>query len=103
FHEMIAEALKADGVKEFYFLGEKKAEPIDIFDKDYLAQINKIKLPATKIKLLQKLLKKAISDLKKVNQLKGINFTRRFQAIIDRYNERREDDVLNGEEFDTFS
>lgn len=38
-----------------------------------------------------------------MNQLQGINFTRRFQAIIDRYNERREDDVLNGEEFDTFS
>ena len=51
----------------------------------------------------KKLLEKAISDFKKVNQLQGINFTRRFQAIIDRYNERREDDVLNGEEFDTFS
>ena len=101
--EMIAEALKADGVEEIYFLGDKKAESIDIFDEDYLERINKIKLPATKIQLLQKLLEKAISDFKKVNQLQGINFTRRFQAIIDRYNERREDDVLNGEEFDTFS
>ncbi|MGA6038768.1 type I restriction enzyme endonuclease domain-containing protein, partial [Escherichia coli] len=101
--EMIAEALKADGVEEIYFLGDKKAESIDIFDEDYLARINKIKLPATKIQLLQKLLEKAISDFRKVNQLQGINFTRRFQAIIDRYNERREDDVLNGEEFDTFS
>nr|WP_322559977.1 HsdR family type I site-specific deoxyribonuclease [uncultured Escherichia sp.] len=101
--EMIAEALKANGVEEIYFLGDKKAESIDIFDEDYLARINKIKLPATKIQLLQKLLEKAISDFRKVNQLQGINFTRRFQAIIDRYNERREDDVLNGEEFDTFS
>ncbi len=101
--EMIAEALKADGVEEIYFLGDKKAESIDIFDEDYLARINRIKLPATKIQLLQKLLGKAISDFRKVNQLQGINFTRRFQAIIDRYNERREDDVLNGEEFDTFS
>lgn len=100
---MIAEALKADGMEEIYFSGDKKAESIDIFDEDYLARINKIKLPATKIQLLQKLLEKAISDFKKVNQLQGINFTRRFQAIIDRYNERREDDVLNGEEFDTFS
>ena len=38
-----------------------------------------------------------------MTQLQGINSPRRFQAIIDRYNERREDDVLNGEEFDTFS
>ncbi|WP_273954303.1 type I restriction enzyme endonuclease domain-containing protein, partial [Escherichia coli] len=93
----------ADGMEEIYFSGDKKAESIDIFDEDYLARINKIKLPATKILLLQKLLEKAISEFRKVNQLQGINFTRRFQAIIDRYNERREDDVLNGEEFDTFS
>ncbi|EPO0958179.1 type I restriction enzyme endonuclease domain-containing protein, partial [Klebsiella pneumoniae] len=46
---------------------------------------------------------KAISDFKKINQLQGINFTRRFQSIMDKYNERREDDVLNGEEFDSFS
>lgn len=101
--EMIADALKADGVEELFFLGDKKAESIDIFDEDYLARINKIKLPATKIQLLQKLLEKAISDFKKINQLQGINFTRRFQSIMDKYNERREDDVLNGEEFDSFS
>lgn len=101
--EMIAEALKADGVEELFFLGDKKAESIDIFDDDYLARINKIKLPATKIQLLQKLLEKAISDFKQINQLQGINFTRRFQSIMDKYNERREDDVLNGEEFDSFS
>ncbi|MBT1136198.1 type I restriction enzyme endonuclease domain-containing protein, partial [Pseudomonas sp. PAH14] len=52
--EMIADALKADGVEELFFLGDKKAESIDIFDDDYLARINKIKLPATKIQLLQK-------------------------------------------------
>ncbi|MGK0737667.1 type I restriction endonuclease subunit R [Yokenella regensburgei] len=101
--ELIADALKADGVEELFFLGDKKAESIDIFDEDYLARINKIKLPATKIQLLQKLLEKAISEFRKVNQLQGINFTRRFQSIIDRYNERREDDILNGEEFDNFS
>ena len=34
--EMIADALKADGVEELFFLGDKKAESIDIFDDDYL-------------------------------------------------------------------
>ncbi|WP_167850684.1 DUF3387 domain-containing protein [Escherichia sp. E4742] len=47
------------------------------------AGINKIKLPATKIQLLQKLLEKAISDFKKVNQLQGINFTRRRRERTD--------------------
>ncbi len=62
---MIAEALKADGMEEIYFPGDKKAESIDIFDEDYLARINKIKLPEKKIRLLQKLLGKAASDFKK--------------------------------------
>ncbi|MDE1311366.1 type I restriction endonuclease subunit R [Vibrio aestuarianus subsp. cardii] len=101
--ELVAEALRADGVEEIFTIGEDKAEAIDIFDEDYLARINKIKLPNTKIQLLQKLLDKAISDFKKVNQLQGINFSKRFQALVEQYNERRENDVLNGEEFDTFS
>ncbi|SHO56562.1 type I restriction endonuclease subunit R [Vibrio quintilis] len=101
--ELVAEALKSDGVEEIFSLGKQKADTIDIFDDDYLARINKIKLPNTKIQLLQKLLAKAISEFKKVNQLQGINFSKRFEALVEQYNERRENDVLNGEEFDTFS
>ncbi|MGL5036541.1 MAG: type I restriction endonuclease subunit R, partial [Aeromonas sp.] len=37
--EMIAEALKADGVEEIFTLGEDKADTIDIFDDDYMARI----------------------------------------------------------------
>jgi type I restriction enzyme R subunit len=101
--ELIAEALRAEGVEEIYTIGEDKADAIDIFDEDYLARINKIKLPNTKIQLLQKMLQKAIGDFKKVNQVKGIDFSRRFEALVEQYNERRENDVLNGEEFDAFS
>ncbi|MFA0141663.1 type I restriction endonuclease subunit R [Vibrio kanaloae] len=101
--ELVAEALRADGVEEIFTIGDEHAEAIDIFDEDYLARINKIKLPNTKIQLLQKLLEKAISDFKKVNQLQGMNFSKRFQSLVEQYNERRENDVLNGEEFDTFS
>ncbi|EMN7320375.1 type I restriction endonuclease subunit R [Vibrio vulnificus] len=101
--EMIAEAIRADGVEEIFTLGDDKAETIDIFDDEYMARIGKIKLPNTKMQLLQKMLEKAISDFKKVNQLQGINFSKRFQALVDQYNERKENDVLNGQEFDTFS
>lgn len=101
--EMIAEALKADGVEEIFKLGEEDAESVDIFDKDYMDRINKIKLPNTKAQLLQKMLAKAISDFKKVNQLQGINFTKKFQALVDHYNERKENDELNGEEFEVFT
>ncbi|MGY4013003.1 type I restriction endonuclease subunit R [Aeromonas molluscorum] len=101
--EMIAEALKAEGVEEIFTLGEDKAETIDIFDDEYMARIGKIKLPNTRMQLLQKMLAKAISDFQKVNQLQGINFSKRFQALVEQYNQRKENDVLNGEEFDAFT
>ena len=92
---MIAEALKSDGVEEIFKLGEDGASEIDIFEDDYLAKIEKIKLPNTKIKLLQQLLKRAIEDFKKVNKIKGVDFTKQFQALVSKYNERDEKDVLD--------
>ena len=52
--------------------------------------MNKIKLPNTKIKLLQQLLQMAINEYKKVNKIKGIDFSERFRALLEKYNERKE-------------
>lgn len=101
--EMIAEALKSDGVEEIFKLGEDKANSIDLFDDDYLAKIDKIKLPNTKIKLLQTLLKKALDDFRKVNKAKGVEFSKRFQSLVEKYNERKEDSVLVGDVLEDFS
>ncbi|WP_320151673.1 type I restriction enzyme endonuclease domain-containing protein [uncultured Tolumonas sp.] len=51
--ELIAEAVKSDWVEETYLLGDDQADSNDIFDEDYLARIRRIKLPNTKIQLLQ--------------------------------------------------
>ena len=101
--KMITEALQADGIEEIFKLGEDGATEIDIFDHDYLAKIEKIKLPNTKIKLLQQLLKRAIDDFKKVNKIKGVDFTKQFQALVNKYNERDEKDVLRSEVLEGFS
>ncbi|GBU09133.1 type I site-specific deoxyribonuclease [Gammaproteobacteria bacterium] len=101
--DMVTEALKSCGVEEIFKLGEDNAQALDIFDPEYLERINKIKLPNTKIQLLQKLLAKAISDFKKVNQLKGINFSEKFQSLVTSYNERRENDALTGDELEVFT
>ena len=91
--DMIKEALKSDGVEEIFKLGEESSQ-VDIFDEDYLAKIDKIKLPNTKIKLLQQLLSRAIDEIKKVNRMQGIDFTKKFNALVEKYNERKEEDVL---------
>ena len=101
--EMISEALKSDGIEEIFKLGEDGASEIDIFGDDYLAKIEKVKLPNTKIKLLQQLLKRAIEDFKKINKIKGVDFTKQFQDLVNKYNERDEKDILRSEVLEGFS
>ncbi|WP_321319235.1 HsdR family type I site-specific deoxyribonuclease [Labilibaculum sp.] len=101
--EMIKEALLSDGVEEIFKLGDKNESQTDIFEDDYLAKIEKIKLPNTKIKLLQQLLAKAIQDFKKVNKIKGIDFSKKMSDLVSKYNERNEDDVLRSEVLEDFT
>ena len=98
--EMIKDALESDGVQEIFKLGDETQSEQDLFDEDYLAKIDKIKLPHTKIKLLQQLLAKAIGEIKKVNKVKGIDFSKKMQTLVERYNERKEDDVLRSEVYE---
>nr|WP_320118469.1 HsdR family type I site-specific deoxyribonuclease [uncultured Marinifilum sp.] len=101
--EMIKEALLSDGVEEIFKLGDQNESQTDIFEDDYLAKIEKIKLPNTKIKLLQQLLAKAIQDFKKVNKIKGIDFSKKMTDLVSKYNERKEDDVLRSEVLEDFT
>jgi len=98
--EMIKDALESDGVQEIFKHGEEAHSEQDLFSEDYLAKIDKIKLPHTKIKLLQQLLAKAIGEIRKVNKVKGIDFTKKMQLLVERYNERKEDDVLRSEVYE---
>ena len=98
--EMIKNALQSDGVEEIFKMGDENETEQDIFDEDYLAKIDKIKLPNTKIKLLQQLLAKVIGEMKKVNKVKGIDFSKKMEALVQRYNERDENDVLRSEVYE---
>ena len=98
--EMIKDALQSDGVEEIFKLGDEEETEQDIFDEDYLAKIDKIKLPNTKIKLLQQLLAKVIGEIRKVNRVKGIDFSKKMQALVEKYNQRDESDILRSEVFE---
>ena len=98
--EMIKEALESDGVQEIFKLGDDEDSHQDLFDEDYLSKINKIKLPNTRIKLLQQLLAKAIGEIKKVNKVKGVDFSKKMQALVEKYNERDEADIFRSEVYE---
>jgi type I restriction enzyme, R subunit len=101
--KMIQDALASEGVEEIFKLSDETNSEVDLFDDDYLAKIEKIKLPNTKIKLLQQLLLKAIEDFKKVNRAKGTDFSKKMQFLVERYNERKESDVLRSEVLEDFT
>ena len=101
--QMIEEAIKSEGVEEIFKLGSDDESKIDIFDEDYINKINKIKLPNTKIKLLQQLLAKALEEFKKVNKVKAVDFSKKFNALVEKYNERKENDVLVSSVLDDFT
>ncbi|ODS87491.1 MAG: type I restriction endonuclease [Chryseobacterium sp. SCN 40-13] len=93
--KMVEEAIVSEGVEEIFKLDDNKANAIDLFNDKFLEKINTLELPNTKIKILERLLKQAISDFKKVNKVKGIEFSERLQKIINNYNERSELDILD--------
>jgi len=101
--ELVKDALLSDGVEEIFKLGESSDGEIDIFDDDYLAKLEVIKQPNTKLQLLQQLLAKAIGEFKKTNKVKGVDFSKQFQSLVEKYNERDEQDVLRSEVLSDFS
>ena len=93
--KMVEDAIISEGVEEIFKLDDNKANAIDLFNDKFLEKISQLELPNTKIKILERLLKQTISDFKKVNKMKGIEFSARLQNIINRYNERSERDILD--------
>ena len=92
--DLIAEAIRSDGVEEIFKLGEDDAGTIDIFDDAHMERISKIQLPNTKIELLKHMLAKALAEFKKTNKVTATDFSKRFQSLVDKYNERKEEDAF---------
>lgn len=93
--KMMEEAIISEGVEEIFKLDDNKANSIDLFNDKFIERISNLEYPNTKIKILERLLKQTIGDFKKVNKVKGTEFSKKLQGIIDRYNERSERDILD--------
>lgn len=94
---LVEEAIISEGVEEIFKLDDNKANAIDLFSDKFIEKISNLELPNTKIKILERLLKQTINNFKKVNKVKGQDFSERLQSIVNRYNERSENDILDYE------
>ena len=96
--KLLEGAIQSDGIEELFETG--KHIDINIFSDEYLLRIEKITLPNTKIKALQKLLSCAIEEFRRVNKIKSIEFDERMKAVVDMYNNRRKDEAFANEVLD---
>lgn len=91
--QMIEEALQSDGVEEIAQVNAD-SKHLDVLSEDYMARLEKLKQPNTKVKLMEKLLRTVITDFKKVNKMKGVDFTQRLNQLVMRYNDRSDNAVF---------
>ena len=94
--KMIEEALLSDGVEEIVQVNAD-TKHLDVLSEDYMARLQKLKQPNTKVKLMERLLRTVINDFKKVNKLRGVDFTKRLNHLVERYN-NRSDNVIFAEQ-----
>ena len=97
--QMLQEALQSEGVEEVAQVNADTKD-LDLLSEDYMARLEKLQLPNTKVKLMEKLLRTVISEFKKVNKIKGVDFTKRLNELVNRYNDRTDNAVFAQEVLD---
>ena len=83
--KMVEEALKYNQVESILEAGEE----MDIFGPEFTERLSDIKMPASKLEMLIKLLRKQITEYSKTNQVAAKKFQELLEATIKDYHERR--------------
>lgn len=83
--KMVEEALKYNQVESILENGEQE----DIFSPEYYEKLSDVKMPASKLELLVKMLRKQIREYGKVNQMAAKKFQEMLEDTIKQYHERR--------------
>ena len=90
--KMVTEALQYSNVESVLDNGEEE----DIFSPEYFEKLSDVKLPATKLEVLIKMIRKEIKEYGKTNRLAAQSFQEMLEKTIEEYHERRK--TLSAEE-----
>lgn len=94
--KMVEEAIMSESVEEIIQIGNDR-DNLDVLSEEYMERLAKLKLPNTKVKLMERLLKMVITEFKKVNKIKGIDFTQRLNSLVEKYNDRSDSAIFADE------
>ena len=82
---MVEEALQYNKVESVLSEGDQE----DIFSPEYFEKLSDVKLPASKLELLIKVLRKQITEYRQTNQVEAKKFQEMLEKTIEEYHERR--------------
>lgn len=83
--KMVEEALRYNKVENVLEEGEQE----DIFSPEYIEKLSDVKMPASKLELLVKTLKKQITEYGRTNQMAAKKFQEMLEKTIQEYHNRR--------------
>ena len=83
--KMVEEALRYNEVESVLDEGDQE----DIFSPEYFEKLSDVKMPASKLELLIKMLRKQIKEYSKTNQMAAKRFQEMLEETINQYHERR--------------
>lgn len=83
--KMVEEALRYNEVESILENGEQE----DIFSAEYFEKLSDVKMPASKLEILVKMLRKQISEYSKINQVAAKKYQEMLEETIKMYHERR--------------
>lgn len=83
--KMVEEALKYSKVESVLEDGEQE----DLFSPEFFEKLSDVKMPASKLELLVKMLRKQISEYGKTNQVAAKKYQEMLEKTIAEYHERR--------------
>ncbi len=83
--KMVEEALKYNKIESILEEGDE----MDIFGPEFTERVSYVKMPASKLEMLVKLLRKQITEYSKTNQVAAKKFQDMLEATIKEYHDRR--------------
>ncbi len=82
---MVEEALRYNQVESVLDTGEEE----DIFSSEYFEKLSDVKMPATKLELLVKMIRKQIKEYSKINKVAAKTYQQMLEETIREYHARR--------------
>ena len=83
--KMVEEALRYNNIENVLEEGEQT----DVFSPEFEERLSDVKMPATKLELLIKLLRKQITEYGKTNEVASHKYSDMLEATIEEYHNRR--------------